>query len=522
MSKQLNNTKAHSEYSMLETDRNGYLNRARECSELTIPTLVPPDGHGSHTKYVTPFQSIGARGVNNLASRLLLALFPANTAFFRLALEEQVLAELSSEKEKTEFEKALAKVERVINKEFSIKAVRVAVFEALKHLIVAGNVLLHVRPDGGVKVFHLDKYVVRRDGNSDVLDIIVKETFTPETVPEIVKQMLVKMGIEHDGRDYHEKEVEIYTHVFRNGKKWGVYQEVNGEVIPGSEGSYPLDNCPWIPLRFIRVDGCDYGRGHVEEYLGDLRSLESLTQSIVEGSAASAKVLFLLNPGGYTQKRSLEAPNGSVVSGSDTDISVLQVQKHADFNVAMQVAKEVSDRLSYAFLLNSSVQRSGERVTATEIEKMTAELESQVSGLYSLLSQELQLPLVKQYMRQLSKARKIPSLPKDTVQPIIITGVEALGRGNDLSKLDMLIQGIAQFGPEMLMQYMNMSDYIARRATALGIDTEGLIKSEEQLAKEKQQQQMMAMAQQLGPEVVKGAMHGQGQNTNPEAGAAEA
>ena len=40
------------------------------------------------------------------------------------------------------------------------------------------------------------------------------------------------------------------------------------------------------------VDGESYGRGRVEEFIGDLKSLEALSQALVEGSAAAAKVVF--------------------------------------------------------------------------------------------------------------------------------------------------------------------------------------------------------------------------------------
>ena len=53
-------------YERLEFDRQQFLNRARQCSELTLPTLIPPAGHTSSTQYRTPWQSIGSRGVNNL------------------------------------------------------------------------------------------------------------------------------------------------------------------------------------------------------------------------------------------------------------------------------------------------------------------------------------------------------------------------------------------------------------------------------------------------------------------------
>ena len=44
------------------------------------------------------------------------------------------------------------------------------------------------------------------------------------------------------------------------------------------------------------VDGECYGRGRVEEFIGDLKSLEALSQALVEGSAAAAKVVFTVSP----------------------------------------------------------------------------------------------------------------------------------------------------------------------------------------------------------------------------------
>ena len=61
-----------------------------------------------------------------------------------------------------------------------------------------------------------------------------------------------------------------------------------------------------VPLRFSTVDGEDYGRGRVEEFLGDLKSLEALSQAIIEGSAAAAKVVFTVSPSATTKPQSLE------------------------------------------------------------------------------------------------------------------------------------------------------------------------------------------------------------------------
>ena len=99
---------------------------------------------------------------------------------------------------------------------------------------------------------------------------------------------------------------------------------------------------------------------------------------------------------------------------------------------------------------------------------------------------------------------KLPKLPKDIVNPVIITGVEALGRGHDLQKLDLFLAGASQVvGPEAVAQYVNVGEYFKRRATSLGIKTDGLVKSEEQLAQEQQQAQMMQMTEKLGPAGIK-------------------
>ena len=130
-------------------------------------------------------------------------------------------------------------------------------------------------------------------------------------------------------------------------------------------------------------------------------------------------------------------------------------------------------------------------------------IERQLGGIYSVLSQEFQLPLVKRIMDRMTDEKRLPDLPSDLVTPTIITGVEALGRGHDLNKMDEFLVGVGQLlGPEVIGQYVNMREYMDRRAMALGIDTDGLVKSEEQIQTEQQQAMLMQAAQTFGPQVM--------------------
>ncbi len=489
---------AEARYRSLETFRQTFLDRARDCSELTIPSLIPPDIHTATSDLYQPYQGIGARGVNNLASKLSLALMPPNAPFFRFMVEPYSLKELADDPDaRTDVEKQLGEYERAVMSEIETSGDRVAVHEALKHLIVGGNVLLHIGPER-TRVIHLDSYVVSREPNGDVMEVVIVETVSPNALDKATAAK-IQGKLEGD-----EKTVEIYTHIERKNEMFDVYQEVKGEVVANSRGKFRADAVPFLPLRFSRIDGEDYGRGFVEELLGDLRSLEGLSQAIVEGSAAAAKTLFLVNPNGTTRMKSIAAAeNTAIIEGNASDVSVLQMDKFNDFRVAYQAMQGIEERLSQQFMLQSSVQRNGERVTAEEIRYLASELEDTLSGIYSILSQEFQLPYVNRKTDVLTKAKKLPKLPENIVKPTIVTGMEALGRGHDLRKLDLFIQGMTQaLGPEVLQQYVNLQDYIKRRATALGIETEGLIKTEEQIAQEMQQMQLQQMAMQAGPNAI--------------------
>jgi Bacteriophage head to tail connecting protein len=496
---------AAARYSQLERLRQPFLSRGRSAAKLTIPSLLPPEGHNGDASLPTPFQGIGARGVNNLASKLLLALFPPNSPIFRLLIDDFTIEELTKQAGmKAMVEAALGKVERAVMTEIEGAAIRVTAFEALKQLIISGNVLLFLPPEGGMRAFRLDRYVVKRDPMGNVLEHITKETVAPDTLP---KGFVEKLGTNAQQKFNNalsaDKTLDIYTHVKLVNGMWRVYQEVEGVKVPGTEGSYPKGKSAWIPLRFTKIDGEDYGRGYVEEYYGDLKSLETLTKAIVEGSAAAAKILILVNPNGTTNKRTIaEAPNGAVRSGNAQDVTFLQLDKYADFRIAKETMSEITQRLAMAFLLNSAIQRAGERVTAEEIRYMASELEDALGGVYSILSQEFQLPLVSRIMFSLERAGKLPALPEKMVTPTITTGLEALGRGHDQMKLDSLLQRLAPLGPEVISEYLNVGDYIQRSATALGIEATGLVRSEEEVQALRQQKMMQAMGQQAMPEVM--------------------
>jgi FKBP-type peptidyl-prolyl cis-trans isomerase (trigger factor) len=192
---------------------------------------------------------------------------------------------------------------------------------------------------------------------------------------------------------------------------------------------------------------------------------------------------------------------------------VLRLEKQNDFSVASTTSEKVERRLAQGFLLNSSAQRQGERVTAEEWRFMIQELEESLGGIYSILAHSLQLPLVRLLMARMAKSGKIPTLANGSVRPIIVTGLEALGRGNDLAKLKEFIgDAIQTLTPQVAQQYLNIDDYLQRLATGAGLDPTGLVKTQEEIqqmmqdqAQQQQTAQMMDLVKKLGPAGIKAA-----------------
>ena len=511
---------AKSVYERLKNDRVPYETRAESCATVTIPSLFPKNSDNASTSYTTPWQAVGARGLNNLSAKVMLALFPLQSWMKLKVSEWQAKQLVSDPSQLATVEQGLGMVERILMSYMEANSYRVTLFELIRQLALAGTGLIYLPPPDAtssaynpMKLYTLHNHVVQRDAFGNVLQIVTLDKVAFAALPEDVRN-----GLDSGQERKPDQEVEVYTHIYLDDESGDFlsYQEIDGVEVDGSDGQYPLDACPWIAVRWTKRDGEHYGRSHVEEYLGDLTSLEKLHEAMIKFSMIASKVIGLVNPNGVTQVRRLvKASTGDFVAGRKQDIEFLQLEKTADFTVAKQVADAIEQRLAYVFMLNSAVQRSGERVTAEEIRYVASELEDTLGGVYSILSQELQLPIVRVLLSQLQATQQIPDLPKEAVEPTVSTGVEALGRGQDLDKLNQFLSAMANAATLANDPDLNMSNIKLRLANAIGLDTTGLLLTEA----DKAQLQSQEMLKQGGLSAAASAGEGLGAQAtaSPEA-----
>ena len=493
---------ARERYNQLVTDRRQFLDKAVDCSKLTLPYLIQDDtsSRPTHETLNIPWQAVGAKCVVGLAAKLMLATLPPQATFFKLQVRDDKLGEDMPPEIRGELDLSFSKMERMVMDYIAASNDRVVIHQALKHLIVGGNALLFMGKDG-IKNYPLTRYVVNRDGNGNVLEIVTKELINRDVLGYEIPKENPNTGIDETA-NAHTNDVEVYTYVKLDNGRWVWHQEVLDKIIPNTRSSAPKSASPWLVLTFNSVDGEQYGRGRVEEFLGDLKSLEGLSQALVEGASAASKVIFLVSPSSTTKPATIaKAGNGAIVQGRAEDVQVVQVGKTADFSTAANMAQSLERRLLEAFLVMNV--RNAERVTAEEVRLTQLELEQQLGGIFSLLTVSFLIPYLNRTLLVLQRNNEIPKLPKDIVRPQIVAGINALGRGQDRESLTQFVGTIAQtLGPEALMQYINPEEAIKRLAAAQGIDILNLVKTQDQMAQEKQEmmqtQQNQTLLEQAG------------------------
>ena len=203
-------------FDAMASSRSEIIRRAEECAKVTIPHLFKETGVSESDTLPTPYQSLGARLLNNLSNKLLLTLFPTNTPYFKLAMAEAITQELEKDGAKNirnEMEKALIRQESIIQRDMEVYGFRHKLHEALRHLICVGNFLLYVPPKGELVGYRLDQYVVKRAVSGKVLEIIIREGVSYFELPPEWQQQVETLCSKTGDEEAKKQTFTMYTRI---------------------------------------------------------------------------------------------------------------------------------------------------------------------------------------------------------------------------------------------------------------------------------------------------------------------
>ena len=500
-------------FNVLDGSRSMKLERARYMASLTIPTLLPPEGYTNASEMPKPFSSVAARGVTNMASRMLSALMPLNDLpFFKFEMRE------GTEPSPEVFSHMEALAHQVYNR-LNSRNMRDSLFLALQQLITCGDVLLVEDDDYSFRVYRLDQYVVRRDVDGSVVELIYLDWKPKEAndsaAYEAFDQHFFPSSL--NAMSALDEYQAYFNRVVWNDDEgtWDFYSEdVDGNMI--DEGVF--ETSPFMPLRWISVTGEDYGRSHVEEILGDIETLESYTESMIKGMVAASTFWIGVDPASPVDVDDMaDYPSGSFVGvRPDQVYSISPAQSLSpQLSAAQQAVETMRREVSSAFLIGSSGIRSAERVTATEVRMLGMEIENVLGGAFSAIARTMLSPIVRRTITLMLRNEEIDERLADEftsdgrLSVSVVTGLQALSRDAELQKLMQLGEMVRNLPPEAI-QHFKWDEYGMALVSALGFDHRNWITPEGELQEKQQQQAAMAAEQQAAGAMAQGVAQGVG------------
>ena len=482
-------------YNNLDTLRSSKLERSRYFSSLTLPSLLPPDGWTEQEPLEQPYSSVAAKGVTSMASRMLSALLPLNDMpFFKFELSSGVEPD-------TEVYSYLESLSYQVFNKLSSANLRETIYQALQHLIVVGDCLITMDDDFNFRVTRLDKYICRRDIHGKLEELVfieydstLKEDPDNDTILSHTDTMDEKKGYK-----------KIYVRVIP-GKEGGwdvVKQDSDGNEL--DKGTYKI--LPFIPLRWASIPGENYGRSHVEDMIGDIKTLEAFTEALLHGVSAASLFWMGVDPTGLTEIDDLaHSPIGNWVAARMDEVHVISPASTMNRQIqSTQAGVEILRKeIGKAFLMDSSSIPTGDRVTATAIRMIGQELEHVLGGAFSSIARDLMKPIVNRAVFLMMEEGDVDERLKELFDNAgvldieIDTGLQALSRDTDLQKLMQMGEMVRNL-PEQAAAMFKWDEYGKALITSLGFSPDSWIKTEQAIQQEQmemQQQQMAMQAQQ--------------------------
>jgi len=493
----------------LESRKQPLVNRTEEYAMWTLPYVFPPTGI-KEVELNGPADSTGSRAVNHLSNKLVMTLFPAHSPFFRLMVATESLDELNVAAEQGDagakealdlIDKELARAEKDAMRALDYNKFRTEATMAAKSLIITGNALMYAPEGGRTQVYSLRDYCVERDVSGNVVCLMTRDkkafgTFSQKIQDEINKN--------RPGKKAEAKtEITIYTRIeLNNDGKYDMTQAAD-DVKLSSSATWTADELPYIVLTWNLVRGEDYGRGLVEDYAGAFHALHTLNNSLIDMVGIAADIKWLVNPQSQLDVKALnDSESGTYHTGSEGDLTTPQLNKAFDMQFVEAAVNRFQQQIGQAFLLNSSVTRDAERVTAEEIRYVAQELELSHGGIYSRFAEEWQLRLA--VLKLAGQNIKVGG--QQPIYPQIITGLDSLSRAGDLDNLRMFVSDLQLLNevPEELRAVIDPIRFAQFIAIRRGVDSDKFTKSAAQFKAEQEAamaQQQNMIDQQAGAEI---------------------
>lgn len=278
-------------------------------------------------------------------------------------------------------------------------------------------------------------------------------------------------------QEFGEKKVpKIVQDAYQKGnhEDWTVIHAVQSEY--DAKGSAKFNSCyflkeqkvilsedkfnefPYAVPRWTKTSGEVYGRGPGMSTLPEIKMINAMKQSTIEGAQLTIRPPMMVSDDGVIGKVRL-TPGGLTVvrpmSGNEAPIKPLMMDSRIDFGI--QIIEQTQMAIKKGFYVDQLQMPSGPQMTATEVSQRTEEQMRLMGPVLGRQHFEFLKPVIERVFGIMSRRGMFPPAPQsiqgkkfDVRYSSLIARAQRMSDGQNLSRAIQTAAPIIQMKPESI------------------------------------------------------------------------
>lgn len=421
----------------------------RYASNYMVSTTMPRSPYSTNTANTDGiFNNSGTMAISGLAASLHRVIFPNQADWFKLSLDETMTQTLLGQGiNQTDIDTALQIKTRSVKRLLANMNFQSMVGRIFQRILIEDNVIVVVTPDG-IRAVPLKSGYIRRESGK-----------------------LRWVGWREEMYDEDGKPTNVYYVAdYRTGLCW-MQRE-------GSTRSTRLTNLNTNRVFVVNSHVPDWGSyvtSYAFKHYGLIYTLNNLSYNLMRAASIASKSIMVIDPNsGLTPQQIAGLQGGSCIVGEASAVQwITSTMKISDWQWTMNYIAELQQRLNRAFALDLMNLQFAQPRTATEVQAITSQIDSQVASIASSISDSFAKPLVGACLDILAETEGGNDLLAN-LRPVITSGTSAFDSLVEYQKLLQGLAAVSQFDPN-LPQRIDSVRLLQTFSNATGINTDDFI-----------------------------------------------
>ena len=255
----------------------------------------------------------------------------------------------------------------------------------------------------------------------DLVDAGTLDYITSDEADDYWEKLKTSNNSTENKQNYLEDVDEVFGHVVELYEYWcptekKIFRLIDGECYGEEEA--PV--CPWLIMTLFELPNASYGLGVLDSSIGLILENNCIMNRRLDNMAVSVDNMWLMVDDGVISEEDLKTEPGKILKVANKDALTPLYPPANNFSVTYNesaiIDQKIEKNTGTGALISSGAYRSGERVTAQEINAVKEAGGNRLTDVYEHIESTFVIPLLRQALELLRnnlKKSKVIKLASD-------------------------------------------------------------------------------------------------------------